>query len=186
MRESDGSGLFLAWAVHDAEEWFTIGPWSRNRATGALPSPVARVVPWAAHGVSDGRAHGRGEPVRTTHEGCIADLPSQCRGVRVSRSRAPSGLSGGAWIHTWPGHDSNHRASICGVVGPAPHTSVRPFGLACPGSRPGWGCSFPRRLPCRGFCSGSCAARKRPLLRRNRRGLKRRPNHAHHVGGRVT
>ena len=57
MRERDGSGLFLAWAVHDAEEWFTIGPWSRNRATGALPSPVARVVPWAARGVSDRWAH---------------------------------------------------------------------------------------------------------------------------------
>lgn len=24
-------GLFLAWALHDAEEWFTIGPWARER-----------------------------------------------------------------------------------------------------------------------------------------------------------
>ncbi|BDD81804.1 hypothetical protein TPB0596_15670 [Tsukamurella pulmonis] len=23
------AGLFAAWAIHDAEEWFTIGPWAR-------------------------------------------------------------------------------------------------------------------------------------------------------------
>lgn len=24
------AGLFVAWAAHDAEEWFTIGPWARQ------------------------------------------------------------------------------------------------------------------------------------------------------------
>ncbi|AUN41405.1 HXXEE domain-containing protein [Tsukamurella tyrosinosolvens] len=24
-------GLFVAWAIHDTEEWFTIGPWARER-----------------------------------------------------------------------------------------------------------------------------------------------------------
>jgi hypothetical protein len=57
MRAYTAGGLFLAWAIHDAEEWFTIGPWSRNRAPRFSRSPLARVLPWAVHGVSDRHVH---------------------------------------------------------------------------------------------------------------------------------
>ncbi|GAA2250896.1 MULTISPECIES: HXXEE domain-containing protein [Kitasatospora] len=36
-------GLLLAWAVNDAEEWFTMAPWSRRyggQARGRVPGPV--------------------------------------------------------------------------------------------------------------------------------------------------
>jgi hypothetical protein len=36
------AGLFGAWLVHDAEEWFTMAPWSRENAdkiAQALPVP---------------------------------------------------------------------------------------------------------------------------------------------------
>ena len=50
------AGLFGAWLVHDAEEWFTMAPWSRentDKIVRALPvSP-----PWGNGGMSDVQAH---------------------------------------------------------------------------------------------------------------------------------
>lgn len=50
------AGLFGAWLVHDAEEWFTMAPWSRentDKIVRALPvSP-----PWGSGGMSDVQAH---------------------------------------------------------------------------------------------------------------------------------
>jgi hypothetical protein len=50
------AGLFGAWLVHDAEEWSTMAPWSReknDKIVRALPvSP-----PWGDGGMSDVQAH---------------------------------------------------------------------------------------------------------------------------------
>ncbi len=43
------AGLFAAWAVHDAEEWFTIGPWARSRGL-----PVSDATARTAIGVMGG------------------------------------------------------------------------------------------------------------------------------------
>ncbi|OQS14780.1 hypothetical protein B0T36_11915 [Nocardia donostiensis] len=50
-------GLFGAWLVNDAEEWFTMGPWSRNRAEGGAKPGWLPVPPWLRRGVSDEHAH---------------------------------------------------------------------------------------------------------------------------------
>lgn len=40
IRKSVTWGLLLAWAANDAEEWFTMAPWSRKNAVGGAPGPV--------------------------------------------------------------------------------------------------------------------------------------------------
>lgn len=38
------AGLFAAWAVHDAEEWFTNGPWARARGVPISDALARRAI----------------------------------------------------------------------------------------------------------------------------------------------
>lgn len=54
MRRTTAALLFAAWAVHDAEEWFTIAPWTRDVADGTLAVPAwVRRAPWLRQPVTD-------------------------------------------------------------------------------------------------------------------------------------
>lgn len=58
MTRRETAGLLLAWAIHDAEEWHTLGPWSRARAATRSTTPTRLPVPpWLRHGVSDRHCH---------------------------------------------------------------------------------------------------------------------------------
>ena len=58
MKAWQAAGLFVSWAIRDAEEWFTVGPWSRARMRDghAASGPTAR-LPWVGGGVSDRHQH---------------------------------------------------------------------------------------------------------------------------------
>ena len=50
-------GLFAAWLAHDLEEWFTIGPWSRNHARPDSGAARWTGLRWLRTGVSDAEVH---------------------------------------------------------------------------------------------------------------------------------
>ena len=50
-------GLFAAWLVHDLEEWFTIGPWSRNHVRPDSGAARWTGLRWLRAGVSDAEVH---------------------------------------------------------------------------------------------------------------------------------
>jgi Protein of unknown function with HXXEE motif len=50
-------GLFAAWLVHDMEEWFTMGPWSRNHARPDWGPARWTRLRWLQFGVSDDHVH---------------------------------------------------------------------------------------------------------------------------------
>ena len=53
MRAWEAAGLFVAWAIHDAEEWVTAGSWSRSGAERRDVPRWLRRLPWASGGISD-------------------------------------------------------------------------------------------------------------------------------------
>jgi hypothetical protein len=50
------AGLFGAWLVHDAEEWVTMAPWSRENADRIEQALPVR-PPWGNGGMSDVQSH---------------------------------------------------------------------------------------------------------------------------------
>lgn len=50
-------GLFAAFLAHDLEEWFTIGPWSRNHARSDWGPARWTRLRWLRTGVSDAEVH---------------------------------------------------------------------------------------------------------------------------------
>ncbi len=50
-------GLFAAWLAHDMEEWFTIGPWSRDHARPDRGWVRWTGLRWLRTGVSDAEVH---------------------------------------------------------------------------------------------------------------------------------
>lgn len=56
MRRRAAALLFAAWAAHDAEEWFAVGPWTRAVAEGRVDVPAwARRIPFLREPTSDRR-----------------------------------------------------------------------------------------------------------------------------------
>jgi hypothetical protein len=50
-------GLFAAWMAHDLEEWFTIGPWSRDHVRSNFSLGRWTMLRWLQSGVSDDHVH---------------------------------------------------------------------------------------------------------------------------------
>ncbi|NLE80073.1 MAG: HXXEE domain-containing protein [Rhodococcus sp.] len=57
MKHWETAGLFIAWAIHDAEEWFTVGRWSRARGSDPQAPGWLKRLPWMNHGISDRQMH---------------------------------------------------------------------------------------------------------------------------------